>query len=517
MDYFRILNLKKEPFSNSPEPEFFFQSAKHVGCLQKLELAIRLRRGLSVVIGDVGTGKTTLCRQLILKFAASEEDRHQIETHLIMDPSFTNALEFLSTVAITFGLSGADINISEWQLKENIKNYLFGKGVDEGKIVVLIIDEGQKLPDYCLEILREFLNYETNEYKLLQIVIFAQSEFEQIFKTHKNFADRINFYYLLKPLNFRETRGMVKFRIAKASDTDMTVSLFTYPGLWALYAATKGYPRKIVTLCHQIILALIIQNRSKAGWFLVRSCAHRIPADRRKILKWVTASTLAVIFAIIAVVGFSPEKIMGIKPGNEPLSTIKTQEISSSGQTESIDSDHSTKPPVKEVATTQNEIQRQKKIPDLLGKLTLKKGRTVWWVLYDFYGDFNSVQLKAVALANPHIKDLNRVTAGEAIKLPAIPAESKRLLPGKLWVQVANSENIDEMYELYKNYEFSSPSLRILPYWNRREGLVFAVFLKDGYSDMESALNVVRKLPQPLASSAKVLAKLDDDTIFFAR
>jgi hypothetical protein len=73
------------------------------------------------------------------------------------------------------------------------------------------------------------------------------------------------------------------------------------------------------------------------------------------------------------------------------------------------------------------------------------------------------------------------------------------------------------MYELYKNYEFSSPSLRILPYWNRREGLVFAIFLKDGYSDMESALNVVRKLPQPLASSAKVLAKLDDDTIFFAR
>ena len=88
MDYFKILNLKKEPFSNSPEPEFFFQSVKHVGCLQKLELAVRLRRGLSVVVGEVGTGKTTLCRQLILRFAASEEDKKQIETHLILDPSF---------------------------------------------------------------------------------------------------------------------------------------------------------------------------------------------------------------------------------------------------------------------------------------------------------------------------------------------------------------------------------------------------------------------------------------------
>jgi general secretion pathway protein A len=162
MDYFKILNLKKEPFSNSPEPEFFYQSVKHLGCLQKLELAIRLRRGLSVVVGDVGTGKTTLCRQLILKFAASEEDHNHIETHLLLDPSFTNSLEFLSTVALTFGLSSTGSDVSEWQLKESIKNYLFQKGVDEGKIVVLIVDEGQKLPGFCLEILREFLNYETN-------------------------------------------------------------------------------------------------------------------------------------------------------------------------------------------------------------------------------------------------------------------------------------------------------------------------------------------------------------------
>lgn len=518
MDYFRILNLKKEPFSGSPEPEFFFQSVKHVGCLQKLELAIRLRRGLSVVIGDVGTGKTTLCRQLILKFASSEEDKNQIEPHLIMDPSFSSAHEFLSTVAVTFGLSGNDIDLSEWQLKENIKNYLLRKGVDEGKIIVLMIDEGQKLPDYCLEILREFLNYETNEFKLLQIVIFTQNEFEQVFKTHKNFADRINFYYLLKPLNFRETRGMVKFRIAKASDTDMAFSLFTYPGLWALYLATKGYPRKIVTLCHQIILSLIIQNRSKAGWFLVRSCAKRIPADRRVIFKWVTATSLAIIFIIIAIAGFTPEKLPRSKSGNEPLFTLRTQEIAPSGQTASIDSDHIMKPLIKEsVTSTKNKIQIKKKVPDLLGYLTLKKGRTLWWILYDVYGDFDGEKFKAVALANPHIKDFNRVKAGEAIKLPTILAKAKPLLQGKCWVQVANSDNIDEAYELYKNYQTTLQCLRFLPYWNSREGLIFSIFLRDGYPDAESALNAVRKLPQPLASSAKVLAKLDDDTIFFTR
>ena len=64
MEYFKILNLIREPFSNSPEPEFFYQSPKHIRCLQQLELAIRLRRGLNVVLGDVGTGNTTLCLRL---------------------------------------------------------------------------------------------------------------------------------------------------------------------------------------------------------------------------------------------------------------------------------------------------------------------------------------------------------------------------------------------------------------------------------------------------------------------
>jgi general secretion pathway protein A len=81
MDYFNILSLKQEPFSNSPDPEFFFHSREHLECLQKLELSLLLRRGLNVIIGDVGTGKTTLCRQLIRRFTKREE----INTHLILE------------------------------------------------------------------------------------------------------------------------------------------------------------------------------------------------------------------------------------------------------------------------------------------------------------------------------------------------------------------------------------------------------------------------------------------------
>jgi general secretion pathway protein A len=519
MDYFRILNLKKEPFSNSPEPEFFFQSDKHLECLQKLELAIRLRRGLSIVIGDVGTGKTTLCRQLILKFAGTEEDRKQIETYLLLDPSFTNSLEFLTTVALTFGLARPEDHDTEWHIKENIKNYLFSKGVDESKIVVLIIDEGQKLPDFCLEILREFLNYETNEFKLLQIVIFAQNEFKQVLNRYNNFTDRVNFYYHLKPMNFQETRGMIKYRIGKASDVEKAPSLFTYPGLWALYRVTGGYPRKIVTLCHQVILSLIIQNKSIAGWFLVRSCAQRNPMKQRKFLKWTAAIAVALMLIAASTIRFYPEMVSLIGFSNTQVKSVQIQNVTPVMQTVKSESAVGTNTTAME-ATIRKQPEKQNeniKMPKILGELKLKEKRTIWWMLTDFYGNFNDRQLKAIANANPHIKNLNRVWAGEVIRLPAVPVQSNPLPQGKYLIQIAKSEDIDKMYELYKKYLNTLPSLKFLPYWNAKDGLLFAIFMSDGYPDLESAQSVVKKLPQKISREAQVLSKLDDKTVFFTR
>ncbi len=321
MEYFKILNLVKEPFSNSPEPEFFYNSPQHVNCIQNLEMAIRLKRGLNVIIGDVGTGKTTLCRQLISKFDGDES----VRTHLILDPSFNDSLEFLSAVYKMLGVKFDSGTVeSEWMLKEAIKNYLFDQGVNREQIIVLVIDEGQKIPGFCIEILREFLNYETNSYKLLQIVIFAQTEFNTTLESRKNFADRINFFYELGPLDYTDTKAMIRYRIEKASQSGISPISFSYPAMRAIYRATKGYPRQIVTLCHQIILTMIIQNRTKVTRALVHACVHRKLRETTRVFPWKWVAVLTGMLFVAVIIGMNSNRIAMIFVSNVPYSLEKS-------------------------------------------------------------------------------------------------------------------------------------------------------------------------------------------------
>ena len=530
MEYYQILNLTKEPFSNSPEPEFFYQSPQHVECLQNLEIAVRLRRGLNVVIGDVGTGKTTLCRRLIGKFEGDEN----IKTHLLLDSYFSDSIEFLSTVGRMFGLEEKPGNsVTEWQLKENIKNYLFEQGVDEQKIVVLIVDEGQKIPDFCLEILREFLNYETNEYKLLQIVIFAQSEFRKTLRKRSNFADRINFLYDLEPLNFKDTRLMIRYRMEKASKTGKNPLHFTYPAMRAIYRATDGYPRKIVTLCHQIILAVIVQNRTRVGRSLVHACVHREVTDKARVVPWARVMVLSGVLVILLVLGLGTGQLKKLVYSNvshlfkgpsltekKPVSLFKGSLLMEK-ETKAEDI------PVKELADVAikaktevapdsiPEASTPVQYPAMLGKLAVKKRWIVSKMIVAVYGLCDPKHLRLVKEANPHIRNLNRVVAGNVINFPVIPAKSNPPM-WSCFVQIAERDDLGEAHRLlYKNSNKILP-LRMLPYWNDHEGLKFSILLKENFIDKESALKSIGGLPPLISSDAKIISEWGENTVFFA-
>ncbi|MEW6218688.1 MAG: AAA family ATPase, partial [Thermodesulfobacteriota bacterium] len=294
MSYYTLLNLEREPFSNSPDPGFFFQSTGHRRCLREVELAVLQRRGLVIVLGEVGTGKTTVCRQLIRRLAEAEPGA--VEVCLVLDPDFVSARDFLVAVCGILGLPAPGEEVSERAIKEGIKGHLFRVGVEQGRTVALLFDEGQKLAGFCLEILRELLNYETNEHKLLQIVIFAQPELLAVVRERESFADRVAVLIRLGPLSLAETRRMIRFRLEQAGAAGRGLALFSWPALLAIHLTTGGYPRRIVMLASRILMAIIVGNRRRAGAWLVLRCARQQAgrALARPFAAWILLGLLAV-------------------------------------------------------------------------------------------------------------------------------------------------------------------------------------------------------------------------------
>ncbi len=263
MSYYTVLNLEREPFSTSPDPEFFYRSSAHKTALHRLEIAIRLRRGLSLVLGDVGTGKTTLSRTLFQTFSDDEEN---YVFHMILDPDFKSEYQFLAHLTKLFGVT--PFFRSTIDLRDAIEKYLFQKCVEEQKTVVLLIDEGQKLSQPYLEILRTLLNYETNEQKMLQLVIMSQMELLPRITKIRNFMDRVSLKYIINPLDEIETREMVEFRLRQAGYKNEK-NLFTYEAIKKIYQYTQGYPRKIAMICHDAVENIIMEEREVVGGDLI--------------------------------------------------------------------------------------------------------------------------------------------------------------------------------------------------------------------------------------------------------
>lgn len=265
VDYYNLLGLTREPFSNSPDPVFFFKAQNHAQCLHRLEIAVRLRRGLNVCLGQIGSGKSTLCRALIQQLALDDS----IVVHLILDPSFADAKEFLITLHSRLLGASPPREATHRELMEGLKTFLFQEALEKKKIVLLIIDEGQKLSRQCLEALRELLNYETNEAKLLQTIIFAQEEFDATLAELPNFQDRINECCRLTSLGFWETKALVEHRLKLAGTSRR---LFTWPAYWVLYRAARGRPRKLMHLGHKALLTMIVRNQKRVDRTAVLSC-----------------------------------------------------------------------------------------------------------------------------------------------------------------------------------------------------------------------------------------------------
>ncbi len=212
MSYHKLLGFDKEPFSTSPDPEFLHLTREHEIALTNVLIELRLRRGLMVIFGDIGTGKTTLSRRLVQEL----RQRHDILFHMILNPSFASEEQLLISLIRNFNIpQSARLTQSTpelMELRDIVERFLIHKTVQEKKTVVLIIDEAQKLSEEILESLRLLLNFETNQYKLIQLVLLGQMELYPKVASMANFMDRISFKYTLHPLSLEDTKLMIEFR-----------------------------------------------------------------------------------------------------------------------------------------------------------------------------------------------------------------------------------------------------------------------------------------------------------------
>lgn len=276
MSYLELTNLTREPFSNSPDPEFWYGAESHALALNRLEIALRLYRGLNVVLGPVGCGKSTLCRRLFQKLSADPG----IKTVFLLDPGSSDVIGFVRTLARQLGILVPD-GMTPEEAVGLIQAEVFEKGISDEKNFVILIDEGQKLTPEQLEVLRVLLNFETNTRKLVQIIIFAQPEFRETMHAIPNFEDRVSECLQVEPLTEAESTALMRHRL-KLAGGDQAEALFSDSALKAIHRAAHGRPRQLMRLGHQSLLAMIMTGKTQVDPDIVNAQAARNAGQAEK-------------------------------------------------------------------------------------------------------------------------------------------------------------------------------------------------------------------------------------------
>ena len=267
--YLDFYGLSEPPFSITPNPRFLFFSAKHREALNHLLYGIRERKGFVQLTGEVGCGKTTLCRALL------EQLGENYSTALILNPVLNKA-QLIKAIAMEFGLhvNGKD----RLETVEVINKFLLNQ-VQVGREVVLIIDEAQDLTSDLLEQVRLLSNLETDDRKLLQIVLMGQPELRERLNRHelRQLRQRITVRYHLKPLKHAELGQYVHHRLQVAGANG--APYFTQPALWRVFRYSRGIPRLVNAICDKSLLAGFVQQEERINFKMVGRAIRELEGD----------------------------------------------------------------------------------------------------------------------------------------------------------------------------------------------------------------------------------------------
>ena len=263
LDYY---GLKEPPFDITPNPRFLFYSAKHREAFNHLLYGIRERKGFVQLTGEVGAGKTTLCRALL------EHLDSRFATALILNPVLSPD-ELMKAIAVEFGLP---VNGLDRLDTLAVINQFLLRQFEQGKDAVLIIDEAQDLTDELLEEVRLLSNLETDNRKLLQIVLMGQPELRDRLNNPKlrQLRQRITVRYHLEALNRLEIGKYVEHRLQVSGGNSNPC--FTRGALWRVHHYSQGLPRLVNAVCDKALLAGFVHQRAQIDFRMVGQAVREL-------------------------------------------------------------------------------------------------------------------------------------------------------------------------------------------------------------------------------------------------
>ena len=265
--YQRFYGFREMPFNITPDPKFLFLSPTHMEALQHLRYGVEQKKGFTVLIGEVGCGKTTLCRKLL-----NELDPDRYETALILNPRLTET-QLLRAILTELGETVKARTRAD--LMQRLNEVLLQR-IHAHKDIVLIIDESQNMGFEALEHLRLLSNLETDKQKLLQIILLGQPELQEKLnqKSLRQLKQRILVHYDLSPLNHEQMIHCIQHRLSMAGG--MGRPSFTVRAYKRIYRSSQGIPRLINNICDKSLLSSFIRSSDIVTFWDVRRAVQEL-------------------------------------------------------------------------------------------------------------------------------------------------------------------------------------------------------------------------------------------------
>jgi general secretion pathway protein A len=288
--YEEYFGLKEEPFSIAPDPHYIYMSQGHREALAHLLYGIERDGGFVLLSGEVGTGKTTVCRCLL------DEVPETTDVAFILNPKLT-AAELLATICDEFGIGYPNGNTSVKVFVSRINDYLLDVHT-RGRRAVLIIEEAQNLSVEVLEQIRLLTNLETNQRKLLQIIMVGQPEITKKLSQPqlRQLSQRITARYHLGPLPKSEVAAYVNHRLSVAGL--VRGELFPGSAMKRLYRLTGGVPRLINVICDRALLGSYVQGKHRIDLKTLQTAAREVSGTSPRQRRWRMYQAIAAGFLL---------------------------------------------------------------------------------------------------------------------------------------------------------------------------------------------------------------------------